>query len=66
MGPLNPEMDAEAFRLAAEAQRPLIETKDAPVGSMRAERWAELAGQLQALGLVKATQPAERYFANPE
>ena len=25
MGPLNPEMDAEAFRLAAEAQQPLIE-----------------------------------------
>jgi hypothetical protein len=33
---------------------------------MRAERWAELARQLQELGLVKEVQPAERYFANPE
>ena len=66
MGPLNPEMDAEAFRLAAEAQRPLIEVPDGALGSMRAERWAELARQLAQLGLVKEVQPAARYFANPE
>jgi NitT/TauT family transport system substrate-binding protein len=66
MGPLNPEMDAEAFRLAAEAQEPLIEVADGALGSMRAERWAKLAGQLQALGLVAEPQAAERYFANPE
>jgi len=65
MGPLNPEMDAEAFRLAAEAQRPLIDVPGGAVGSMRAERWSELAGQLKSLGLVKEAQPAERYFANP-
>jgi NitT/TauT family transport system substrate-binding protein len=66
MGPLNPEMDAEAFRLAAEAQRPLIEVANGAVGSMTEERWAELAEQLTALGLVKEAQPPERYFANPE
>ena len=66
MGPLNPEMDAEAFRLAAEAQEALIAAPDGAVGRMSAERWAELAGQLKALGLVKETQSPERYFANPE
>jgi pyruvate/2-oxoacid:ferredoxin oxidoreductase alpha subunit len=65
MGPLNPEMDTEAFRLAAEAQEPLIEVADGALGSMRAERWATLASQLQQLGLVAEPQPAERYFANP-
>jgi NitT/TauT family transport system substrate-binding protein len=65
MGPLNPEMDAEAFRLAAEAQQPLIEAPGGTVGSMSAERWAELAGQLKALGLVKDVQPANAYFSNP-
>jgi NitT/TauT family transport system substrate-binding protein len=65
MGPLNPEMDAEAFRLAAEAQKPLIEVPGGAVGRMSAERWAELAGQLKELGLVKEALPAERYFANP-
>ena len=65
MGPLNPEMDAEAFRLAAEAQQPLIEIPGGVPGSMSAERWAELAGQLKELGLVKEALPAERYFTNP-
>ncbi len=64
MAPLNPEMDAEAFRLAAEAQQPLIEVPGGAVGSMRAERWAELAGQLKELGLVKEALPADAYFAN--
>jgi NitT/TauT family transport system substrate-binding protein len=64
MGPLNPEMDAEAFRLAAGAQAKLIEVPGGAVGSMTAERWAELAAQLKALGLVKEAQPPEAYFAN--
>jgi NitT/TauT family transport system substrate-binding protein len=66
MAPLNPEMDAEAFRLAAEAQGPLIELADGPLGSMKPERWAELARQLQALGLIGEPEPAERYFRNLE
>ena len=32
---------------------------------MSAERWAELAGQLKELGLVKEAQPADAYFTNP-
>jgi NitT/TauT family transport system substrate-binding protein len=66
MAPLNPEMDAEAFRLAAEAQEPLIEVPGGAVGAMHAERWETLARQLQELGLIGAAQPAERYFTNPE
>jgi NitT/TauT family transport system substrate-binding protein len=66
MAPLNPEMDAEAFRLAAEAQRPLIEVAGGAVGRMSAERWAALAQQLRELGLVAEAQPPERYFTNPE
>jgi NitT/TauT family transport system substrate-binding protein len=65
MSPLNAEMDDEAFRLAAEAQQPLIETRDAPLGSMREERWTELGEQLQQLGLLETPQPAARYFVNP-
>jgi NitT/TauT family transport system substrate-binding protein len=66
MAPLNPEMDAEAFRLAAEAQRALIETGDAPLGQMSAARWSTLAAQLAELGLLaKPPEAAERYFANP-
>ena len=65
MGPLNPEMDAETFRLAAEAQKPLIDVEGVAVGHMSAARWSELARQLQALGLVKEAQAAERYFTNP-
>jgi NitT/TauT family transport system substrate-binding protein len=65
MSPLNAEMDDEAFCLAAEAQQPLIETGDAPLGSMRAERWTELGEQLQQLGLLETPEPAERYFVNP-
>jgi NitT/TauT family transport system substrate-binding protein len=65
MSPLNPEMDDEAFRLAAEAQQPLIESRDAPLGSMRAERWTQLGEQLQQLGLLETPEPAERYFVNP-
>ena len=66
MGPLNPEMDAEAMRLAAAAQEPLIEAPGAALGSMTTERWAQLAAQLHELGLVKEPQPAERNFASFE
>ena len=65
MGARNPEMDAEAMRLAAEAQQPLIEVPGGALGSMRAERWTTLAGQLQQLGLITEPQPAAAYFANP-
>jgi NitT/TauT family transport system substrate-binding protein len=55
MGELNQEMDADTFRLAAEAQEPLIEdefARERGIGAMSAERWATLAGQLRALAIV--------------
>jgi NitT/TauT family transport system substrate-binding protein len=66
MGPLNPEMDAEAFGLGAEAQERLIEVANGALGQMSEERWATLAQQLSELGLLaKPPQPAASYFVNP-
>jgi NitT/TauT family transport system substrate-binding protein len=65
MSPENPEMDPWSFRLAAEAQKPLIEVTGVPLGQMSPERWAELAKQLKELGLIENTQPPESYFVNP-
>ena len=69
MGALNPEMDAETFRLAAEAQRPLIETdftRQHGLGAMSLERWTELAAQLQELGLVDHAPDPQRCFADSQ
>jgi NitT/TauT family transport system substrate-binding protein len=55
MGELNHEMDADTFRLAADAQKPLIEddfARQRGIGAMSAERWTTLAGQLRALAIV--------------
>jgi len=55
MAALNQEMDAETFRLAAEAQKPLIEDDFARkngIGAMSQERWATLGGQLRDLAIV--------------
>ena len=57
MGELNPEMDAETFRLGAEAQRALIEddtTRRFGLGHMSLERWTELGRQLRELELIDA------------
>jgi NitT/TauT family transport system substrate-binding protein len=63
MGTLNKEMDAETFRLGAEAQKPLIEdafAKQNGIGTMSLERWTTLAKQVRELGLVdKDPKPAE-------
>ena len=63
MGSLNPEMDAETFRLGAEAQKALIEdafAKQHGIGAMSLERWTTLATQLRELGLVdQEPKPAE-------
>ncbi|MGH7288322.1 MAG: hypothetical protein ACREI8_09930, partial [Myxococcota bacterium] len=67
MGPLNPEMDAEAFRLGAEAQQRLIEVAGGALGSMSEARWTTLAQQLSELGLLaKPPEPAASYFVNPD
>jgi NitT/TauT family transport system substrate-binding protein len=65
MAKLNPEMDAESFELAAEVQRPLIDTATAPVGSMTLARWRTLAEQLLALGLIDEPVAPESCFADP-
>ena len=69
MGTLNSEMDAETFRLAADAQKPLIEDDFARahgIGAMSQERWATLAGQLRALAIVdKEPDPRACWVAVP-
>jgi len=55
MGQLNPEMDADTFQLAADAQKPLIEddfARQHGLGAMSQARWATLASQLRALAIV--------------
>jgi NitT/TauT family transport system substrate-binding protein len=56
LGRLNPSMDGETFALAAEAQKPLIETEESRaggLGTMSATRWSTLAAQLLDLGLIE-------------
>jgi NitT/TauT family transport system substrate-binding protein len=69
MGERNREMDAETFRLGAEAQAPLIETeltREHGLGAMSRERWATLAGQLEELGLIEQrVDPAACFVALP-
>jgi NitT/TauT family transport system substrate-binding protein len=65
MGELNREMDAETFRLAAEAQEPLVEddfTREHGLGAMSLARWTELAGQLVELELVDKPPEPEACF----
>lgn len=64
MGKLNTEMDADTFKQAAAAQKPLIETGSAPVGSMSADRWSQLAQQLVQLKVIDAAPPAEQCFVD--
>jgi len=57
MAKLNQEMDAETFRLGAEAQKPLIDDAFARkngIGAMSLERWTTLSEQLRELGLIDA------------
>jgi NitT/TauT family transport system substrate-binding protein len=56
MGKLNTAMDADTFKAAAAAQKPLIEGGDAAtkgVGAMTKERWEALAKQLADQGVLK-------------
>jgi len=56
MGKLNSAMDADTFREAAAAQKPLIEGGDAAtkgIGVMTNERWSTLADQLLSIGVLK-------------
>lgn len=65
MGPLNREMDAETFRLAAAAQAPLIETdftRAHGLGAMSLERWTQLGKQLRELALIDKDPTPQECF----
>jgi NitT/TauT family transport system substrate-binding protein len=62
MHDLNPSMEAAAFTEVAEAQKSFIET--AELGSMTAERWTTLIGQLAELGDISQAMPAQDCFRN--
>jgi len=63
MGKLNTEMDADTFKEAAAAQKPLIETDDTAksgLGSMSGERWETLGRQLVDLKVIdRSPTPSE-------
>jgi NitT/TauT family transport system substrate-binding protein len=65
MQQLNPNMDADTFVAAAEAQRPLIETtetKTSGLGVMTRQRWETLCEQLVDLKVVDQAPPAVECF----
>ena len=51
---LNSEMSLEILNFGAEALRGLCDTGDAPLGTMTAERWNELAKQMHGTGTLKS------------
>jgi NitT/TauT family transport system substrate-binding protein len=60
MHDLNPSMEVAAFAEVAEAQKPYIETST--LGSMTAERWTTLIGQLAELGDIPQAMAAQDCF----
>jgi NitT/TauT family transport system substrate-binding protein len=62
MHDLNPSMDAATFAEVAAAQKPYIEASE--LGSMTAERWTTLIGQLADLGDIPHAIPAQDCFRN--
>jgi NitT/TauT family transport system substrate-binding protein len=67
MARLNPAMDEQTFRDSAQAQRSLVETDAAKadgLGTMRAERWSDLAKQMEALEFVKKAPAPAALFRN--
>lgn len=67
MQTLNPTMEPETFAEAANIQKPLITGTESPtpaLGTMKIDRWAALAAQLQEVGLIGNIAP-ESVFVNP-
>jgi NitT/TauT family transport system substrate-binding protein len=65
MAQLNPDMDAETFAQAAEAQKPLIETEQTKkngLGAMSEERWDELGKQLVELKVIDKAPAGSECF----
>jgi NitT/TauT family transport system substrate-binding protein len=64
---LNPAIDADTMREAAEVQRPFIIAANVPaqdLGKMTRDRWTTLANQLYDIKLIKTKPAAERLFQN--
>lgn len=67
MGKINRAMDAETFKKSAEAQKPLIETKNLGaenLGSMTEARWKTLIDTLVELKTLKKSLSAKDQFVN--
>jgi NitT/TauT family transport system substrate-binding protein len=67
MGKLNSEMDADTFKEAAAAQKPLIEndeTAKSGLGSMSARRWEDLGRQLVELKVIDRAPAPSECFSN--
>jgi NitT/TauT family transport system substrate-binding protein len=64
---LNPAMDADTMKEAAEVQKPYIVSSDGSpkeLGKMTAERWITLINQLFDLKLIKKKPQAEKLLQN--
>jgi NitT/TauT family transport system substrate-binding protein len=61
MHELNPGMDSATFAEVSDAQKPFIET-DAGLGTMTAQRWETLIGQLKDLGDIPTAIQAQDCF----
>jgi NitT/TauT family transport system substrate-binding protein len=67
MANLNKNMDLQTFADSAEAQKMLVEnaeTKQHGLGVMTHERWAELARQMEELGVLKHAPDPDSCFVN--
>jgi NitT/TauT family transport system substrate-binding protein len=67
MGKLNPDMSADTFAAAAEAEKPFIEddeTKSNGLGSMSRERWDTLGKQLVDLKVIDHAPAADACFVD--
>ena len=67
MAKLNPAMDAETMREAAEVQKPFIIAANAPaqeLGKMTVDRWTTLVKQLYDIKLIKTKPAAEKLYQN--
>lgn len=65
MSELNKAMDLATFVESAQAQKPLIATKEkSALGAMTSERWSELAKQMKDLGLIQKVPDSQNLFQN--
>ncbi len=65
MAQLNKAMDPSTFLASAQAQKPLIETKDgSKLGSMTTQRWQTLVEQLLEINMIKNKVPADQLFVD--